>query len=438
MFDSIKNMFSSVSGAVLPYFEKVWGAFGDYVYLQVAFVATSAYLLARLFAKYIPELLTRILKNTRIPLSDDISGLLRFPLFNLIFLGGLIVATKVSGMNDAVMFAATSVLKSSMIAVVGIFIYQLLKIMLIHSAEKNHDKGIIQIKTLPLFNNAVLVFVLIGSAHQIFAVWNVDMTALLASAGIAGIAVGMAAQSTIADVIAGILILTDEPFGVGDVIQLDHGDAEVKGVVTRVGIRSTRILNEYNVEVVMPNALLGNSRVLNESSSKEKGGVVVVNITIASGVDADRIRTLLMDVVNQYPDADHSKEKEVHMLDFDWRCVKFELVCWSADSDWEGHIAAGLREAVYKRLCKEGIPLSLPELGEVAITKMADSHREVAITQMADSRQEISITDMPDSTSNVHIKEAPNLFGLGPIKQDSERPLSRQRAPKRNPEESFR
>lgn len=437
MFETITNTVSAFSSAIWPYFEKIWGTFGDYVYLQVAFVAMSGYLLARLIAKYIPEFLTRLLKNTRISLSQDISSLLRFPLFNLIFLGGLLLATKASGMNDAVMFALSAILKSSMIAVIGIFTYQLIKILLVHSASRTHDKGIIQLKTLPLFNNAALVFVLIGAAHQIFAVWNVDMTALLASAGIAGIAVGMAAQSTIADVIAGILILTDEPFTVGDVIQLDSGEAKVKGVVTRIGIRSTRILNEYNVEIVMPNALLGNSRVLNESSSKEKGGVVVVNVTIASGIDADRIRTILMDVANQYPDAVHDKEKEVHMLDFDWRCVKFELVCWSAASDWEGHIAAGLREAVYKRLCHEKIPFSLPDMGEMAITQMADSRQEIAITQVADSRQEVRVTEMPESTSNVHIKEAPNLFGLGPVKQDSRQPFSRRHEPKRSNEESF-
>ena len=433
MFENLINSAQAAGGTVWPYFESIWNLFSDYEYLQVAFVATVAYLVARLLAKYIPDLFARILKNTRLPLSEDISDLLRFPLFNLTFLGGLLIAVNTSGMNDAMMFALTSILKSLIIAVVGIFAYRLIKTLLIHSAEKTHDKGIIQVKTLPLFNNAVLVFVLIGTAHQIFAVWNVDMTALLASAGIA---VGMAAQSTIADVIAGILILTDEPFAVGDVVQLGHGDSKVKGVVTRIGIRSTRILNEFNVEIVMPNALLGNSRVLNESSQKDKSGVIFIKVTIASGIDVDRIRTILLDVANDYPDALHDREKEVHMLDFDWRCIKFELICWAAKSDWEGHVAAGLREAVYKRLCDEKIPFALPELGEMAITEMADSRREIAITQMADSHQKISITDMPESTSNVHIKETPNLFGLGPVKQNHEQPLNRSRPKKRNDEVS--
>jgi hypothetical protein len=68
---------------------------------------------------------------------------------------------------------------------------------------------------------------------------------------------------------------------------------------------------------------------------------------------------------------------------------------------------------------------------------MADSRREIAITKMADSRQEISITEMPESNSNVRIKEAPNLFGLGPVKRNSERPLNPRHPDKRTSEETF-
>ena len=100
-------------------------------------------------------------------------------------------------------------------------------------------------------------------------------------------------------------------------------------------------------------------------------------------------------------------------------------------------MAASLREEVYKRLCKENIPFSLPEIGEMAVTEMADSLREVAITELADSRQEINITNMPESNSNVRIKEAPNLFGLSPVKQSAERPLNPRRPEKRASEETF-
>jgi len=289
--------------------------------------------------------------------------------------------------------------------------------MLSGVAAKNHDEGIIQQKTLPLFNNTAFVFIIIAASHQIFSVWNVDMTALLASAGIMGIAVGMAAQGTISDIIAGVLILTDNPFTVGDVIHLETDkDNQMRGTVTRIGIRTTRILNEYNVEIIMPNAKLSNSRILNETSSETKGGVVAVNVNTATGVDIDKLREIFFDVMNNLPAARDDIEKEVHVLAFDWRCVTFELVFWADCSDWEGHKASSLREAAYKRLQKEGIPFSLPEIEEHSISSIPDSRQEIAITSIADSRQEIKITEMPESETNIFVKEVPNLFGIAPVK----------------------
>lgn len=433
MFDYLKQSWSQLRDSAWPYFETIWNVFGDYTYLRVAFIAAVSYLVAKLLKKYIPNVIKHFSERTRLDISDELVELFRFPIFYLLFFSGLSLAVQASEVKESVYFATMSILKSAMIAVFGIFLYRLSKILLSSIARKNHDEGIIQQKTLPLFNNTAFVFIIIAASHQVFSVWNVDMTALLASAGIAGIAVGMAAQGTIADIIAGVLILTDNPFTVGDVIHLETDqDNQMRGTVTRIGIRTTRILNEYNVEIIMPNAKLSNSRILNETSSEVKGGVVAVNIKTATGVDIDQLRTIFFDVMDNLPDARDDIEKEVHVVDFDWRCVTFELVFWSEESDWEGHIASALREAAYKRLHKEKIALSLPEIEELAITGIADSRQEVAITKVADSRQEVRVTEMPESDTNIFVKEVPNLFGIGPVKNNGFNPPRRQGSTSRN------
>lgn len=427
MFDQLKQLWSQLRDSAWPYLETIWNVFGDHTYLRVAFIAAISYLVAKLLKKYIPNIIKHFSEKTRLDISDELVELFRFPIFYLLFFAGLSLAVQASEAKESVHFAMMSILKSAMIAVFGIFLYRLSKILLSGVAHKNHDEGIIQQKTLPLFNNTAFVFILIAASHQVFSVWNVDMTALLASAGIAGIAVGMAAQGTIADIIAGVLILTDNPFTVGDVIHLETDkDNQMRGKVTRIGIRTTRILNEYNVEIIMPNAKLSNSRILNESSSDIKGGVVAVNIKTATGVDVDQLRAIFFDVMDNLPEARDDIEKEVHVVDFDWRCVTFELVFWAEHSDWEGHIASALREAAYKRLHKENIALSLPEIEELAITDIADSRQEIAITKMADSRRDIRVTEMPESDTNIFVKEVPNLFGVGPVKNNSFNPPRRQ------------
>lgn len=428
MLDKLQQIWSQLRDSAWPYFQKIWDVFGDHTYLRVAFIVAVSYLLAKLFKKYIPDAIKYFSGKTQLEVNDDLVELFRFPIFYLLFFTGLSIAVRALALNDSAHFAAMAIVKSAMIAVLGIFLYRLSKILLSGIAHKNHDEGIIQQKTLPLFNNTAFVFIVIAASHQIFSVWNVDMTALLASAGIAGIAVGMAAQGTIADIIAGVLILTDNPFTVGDIIHLETDkDNQMRGKVTRIGIRTTRILNEYNVEIIMPNAKLSNSRILNESSSDIRGSVVAVKIKTASGVDIDQLRAIFFDVMDELPVVRSDVATEVHLLGFDWRCVTFELVFWAEHSDWDGHMASSLREAAYKRLVKENIPLSLPEIEAHSITDIADSRQEIAITEMADSRQEIKVTEMPESDTNIFVKEVPNLFGVGPVKNTSFNSPRRQR-----------
>jgi len=375
MLESIKQFFNTVSGTVSPYFELVWNAFSDYAYLQVGFVATIGYLFAKLLGHYVPDLLQKAFKNTRYTINSELKSLLHFPLFYLTFLISLLIAVQASEFSEPVSRVLVSILNSVMIGVIGLFIYKL-----------------------------------------------------------ARLAVGMAAQGTIADIIAGILILTDRPLNVGDVVQLDHGEQEVKGVVTFVGIRSTRILNDLNVEIVIPNAKLGNSRILNETTAADKGCGVILEVDVATGTDIDRVRHLMLDELRHHADIIQDKEHEVMLLGFNWRSMTIELATWSYESDWDGRIAAELREAIYERLIQDGIPFALPEQEAIEIKKMADSRRELYIKEMPEQESNVYIKERPEQDNNVYIKEAPNLFGLGPVKPiDTEANLRRSTTNKPSP-----
>lgn len=423
--DKVQQGLVAYADTVWPYVEAAWRAFDNYAYLQAAFLAAFGFLFSRLVSSHLPELLRKMTVNLKVAVASDVIGLSRFLLFNLLFLGALILAVNVSGLNAAPAFALKGILKSGMIAVVGLFVYRLARLLLTYTATAGKGRSIIQPQTLPLFTNTVMVFVLVGTSHQIFAVWDVDMTALLASAGIAGIAIGMAAQGMLADVIAGILILTDGPYRLDDTIRLEGGDHAIRGKVTRIGIRSTRLLTDDNIEVIVPNSVMGQSRILNESSAKEVGRAIRLEITTACGVESARIRGLLLDIADQQPHVMKGMGNTVDLLGFDRQHARFEFICWVANADLMEPVSFSLREAVYARLLAEKIPLALASLEEVSITHLPDSRQEVAITHLPDSRQEISIKAMPASSSNLYIKEMPNLFGLGPVKPAvSQRPAA--------------
>ncbi|WMP19444.1 mechanosensitive ion channel family protein [Thiothrix lacustris] len=400
MFETIQQWLQPYLETATPYLDETWGLFSDYTYLQAAFVAALGYVIGRLLGRYLPEMLRSGLERVNLRISNDILNLSRFPLFNLTFMGSLLLAVHISGLTPAVIFVLQNILKSTMLAVIGIFAYQLAKLLLNHIAYSGDKRGIIQPQTLPLFTNAAMVFVLVGAAQQVFAVWHVDMTALLASAGIAGLAIGMASKDMLADVIAGILILTDNPYRLDDIIWTN--DRSVKGKVTRIGIRSTRILTKDNLEIIVPNSLMGKSRIMNESSAPDSGFRCKLEIMTASGVDSEHIRALVLDVSNNSKDVDQNKPQIVQLLRFNQDVATFRLLFWVADTDKQASITHKLREALYKRFLQEKIPLA------------AIPSQEIAITHLPDSHQDISIKEMPDSNRTIYVKEIPNLFASKP------------------------
>jgi len=137
-------------------------------------------------------------------------------------------------------------------------------------------------RTRPLFQMILKIFVIIGAIYIVLLVWNQDVTAWLASAGIIGIAIGFAAKDTLANFFSGIFILADAPYKIGDYIVLVDG---TRGRITDIGIRSTRMLTRDDVEIIVPNAVIGNSQVVNQSGGPYEMFRLRVPFSVAYGSD---------------------------------------------------------------------------------------------------------------------------------------------------------
>ncbi|MCP4574912.1 MAG: mechanosensitive ion channel, partial [Deltaproteobacteria bacterium] len=94
---------------------------------------------------------------------------------------------------------------------------------------------------------------------------GLPVTALFASAGVVGLAVALAARETLANFFGGVSLLTDKPFKVGDYIVLDSGE---RGEVRKVGMRSTRILTRDDILITIPNSLITNLKITNQSAPR--------------------------------------------------------------------------------------------------------------------------------------------------------------------------
>lgn len=136
------------------------------------------------------------------------------------------------------------------------------------------------------FYKLILVFALF---LVILRIHGIQVTPLLASAGIAGIALGLAAKETLADILAGVFLITDRPIRIGDRVKIErigkHWGAW--GDVLDIGLRRTCIRNTDGVAVNYPNNILANSIITNFSHEGESPMRVRVRFQLNHDVDLD-------------------------------------------------------------------------------------------------------------------------------------------------------
>lgn len=397
------NSLDTLKNTVSPYFDSFWAFFNDYAYLRAAFIATLGYIFAKAAAHYIPRLIKAISRRINFQIGDEIAELSRFPLFSLVFIAGLTFAAFASDVKEPLAGVITAILKSLFILIVAISVYRLIKHLLHRTAESRENLTLIQPQTLPLFTNASMIFIAVAAIHQVFAAWDVDMTALLASAGIAGLAIGMASKDMLSDLISGVLIMSDQPYRVGEVIVLDP----VRGKVQHIGLRSTRVLTKDNVEIIIPNSMMGSSRVVNESSSEAEGIRVRMEIQTAYGVDPDKVRNIILGVCRDDPVVMQEANNVVHLIGFTENYTKFLLLFWIEDPYIRGPTLARIREEIYIRFMAEDVQIGLPMT------------RSVVISDHAMQPQDVLIKEMPESKRTLHIEEMPDIFGNGKPKKIS-------------------
>jgi small-conductance mechanosensitive channel len=224
--------------------------------------------------------------------------------------------------------------------------------------------------------------VIAGAAlYFAFLAWQIDLTAWLASAGIIGIAIGFAAKDTLANLFSGIFIVVDAPYKVGDFIVLDGG---LRGRVTKIGIRSTRVLTRDDIEVTVPNSLIASSKIVNESGGPDVKQRIHVGVESAYGSDIDRVREVLLACAHGAPHVSPTPPPQVRFLEFGSSGLRFDLRVWIADPATRGTVLDTLHCRIYKGFRDAGIEIPyakhdvyIKQLPEPRDARVAEPHREL-------------------------------------------------------------
>ncbi|GAC16548.1 mechanosensitive ion channel family protein [Aliiglaciecola lipolytica] len=336
-------MFEQLQQAITP----LLTFFGENPYTQAMLVIALSFVVASLFKYVLMVGVEALISRINVDLDSSFLTLLHSPIYYSLLLMGFSSAVLILDPSQFYAHILFSSLQSIAILIWTAFLLRANRAILIKIARNPTRFLAINNKTLPLFLNLLNIIILVLSVYFVFTVWGVDMTAWLASAGIVGIAVGFAAKDTLANLFSGVFIMADAPYKIGDYVVLDTGE---RGEITHIGMRSTRMLTREDIEITIPNSVMGNSKIINESGGHHEKSRCRVPIGVAYDADIDEVRKVLMDIA--YAEKEYvcnDPEPRVRFRRYGASALEFELLVWIDKPALRGRVVDILNCQIFKQ-----------------------------------------------------------------------------------------
>lgn len=330
---------------------------GPNIYLQAAAVALLFILLGKIADLVLSKSIAKIVARSKTDFDDGLVALLHRPIFVTFVLTGLALATHRLDLPDAPKYITLGFIRTIAIFVWYGFFSGVFTLIL-SAIRRRRARGMLQASMLPLISTIVRVVLIALAVYFIFLAWDVNVTAWVASAGIVGLALSFAAKDTLSNFFAGVSIVADAPYKLGDFILLESGE---RGMVTHIGLRSTRILTRDDVEITVPNGVIGNCKISNEAGGPSSRHRIRTAIGVAYGTDIDKVIETLEGIAHEHEEVCNTPEPRVRFRKFGESSLEFELLCWINQPVDRGRISHELNCAVYKAFQRTGIVIPFPQ-----------------------------------------------------------------------------
>lgn len=212
---------------------------------------------------------------------------------------------------------------------------------------------------------------------------GLNIMPFLAGAGVAGIAIGFAAKDTLSNLIAGVLLIIDRPFEIGDRVELWQAppNSASWGDVIEIGLRATKIKTTDNIIIIIPNNQIMTRDIINYTASDS---IIRVRINIGVGYDADieRAKALILEEAQSVEWVLSSPAPKVVVRNFGESAVQLQLRVWLKDARKRRDIISDITDLVKTRFDKEkiAIPFTRRDIRIITDKKPATENKNNELT----------------------------------------------------------
>jgi MscS family membrane protein len=308
---------------------------------------------------------SRIAARTRTDLDDRLVAGTKRQLFFLIILFGLSalfeylqailvdsLGPKLFEIIDAVLYAVGVILVANILVRIFSAIFRWYG-----SAVASRTETQVDDEFIPLLDRATKVVIYVLATLIILDHFHIDIKGLITVLGVGSLAIALAAQETIANMIGGFVIMIDRPFRVGDWLRLSDGTTSR---VHQIGVRSTKFLTLENTLIIVPNAELMKSTVHNITYPHPE-----VRLTVSVGVsyssDMEKVKRVMLDEAAKNPVVLNEPEPFFRFEEFADSSLNVSLYCRVSGVLDQYRAGTELREQILNRFRMEGIEIPFPQ-----------------------------------------------------------------------------
>jgi MscS family membrane protein len=312
-----------------------------------------AFLVARICDWIIGKWLKNLASRTETNIDDLLLQFLHGPVKVIVFVLLINIGLSIFDWSERTRMYLS---KLFILVVAGALTYVTLKVMNLlldiwrgkttHEADRKFDDQLFSVLRKSA-NAFVIIVALLVTAQNL----GVNITAAITSLSIGGLAVGLAAQDTLANLFGAVAVFVDKPFRVGDAIKFDN----VEGTVEVVGMRSTRVRNPDGHMVAVPNKIMGSTVITNITERPHLK--TTMNLVLSQQLPVEKVERALAILNEVYAKDPMTEDVLISFNRFVTRHINIQIIHWWKGTDNRKYLAGmqAMNLKVKQRFDAEGI-----------------------------------------------------------------------------------
>ncbi len=350
---------NSTANAVQGLIQGYTGVSDGVANLLAAALVLALFLVLSEAARYfVNHVAPRLVSGTKSSLDDEVLKAVRGPIRLLIALIGLYLALKTLEATRPFAGALDTLATVVLVLVAAYLVSNLIKAVLRWYARDVAPRtgSDLDDHLIPFFEKLLTAVVYVLALLLIMSRFGVEITALVASLGVAGIAVALAAQETLSNLFGAFAILTDRPYKIGDRLLIPGVG---QGDVVDIGLRSTRLRTRLNEVLVIPNQQMASSEIINLSLPDARLRVLV-KVGIGYRSDVDRACATMEAIARADASVAREPAPAAYVSALGDFAIEITMLVWIADYTQDIEVPDRIYREILAKFREAGIEITYP------------------------------------------------------------------------------